>query len=118
MEVSALTREIAGYLNLSGGRRDTQFLMRLNQLARLAPQWKLQQKLLNETLEACHQENVTGFENIEQGQSAISLAFDHVFPAYVNHHQDLLGHLEPETLQLPFFLGRIFESILEQGALE
>ncbi|ODA32692.1 hypothetical protein A6X21_20310 [Planctopirus hydrillae] len=115
MEVSALTREIAGYLNLSGGRRDTQFLMRLNQLARLAPQWKLQQKLLNETLETCHRENVTGFENIEQGQSAISLAFDHVFPAYVNHHQDLLGHLEPETLQLPFFLGRIFESILEQG---
>lgn len=110
-----LTREIAGYLNLSGGRRDTQFQMRLDQLSRIVPRWSEQQKLLSEALEACHKAKETGFEDIEQGRAVVSLAFDHVFPAYWNHHADLLGHLQPIDLELPFFLARIFEAILEQG---
>jgi len=107
-------REILGYLNFSEGRPDTGFLLGLNSLLRHIP-WATFAETMNEHLTELAT-TVPAFHDNLQARSAISLAFDHVLPAYRSHHRDLLHHLSDTDFENPFFLGRIFEAILEEGA--
>src|SRR5690606_34402799 len=36
-------------------------------------------------------------------------------PAYREHHRDLLFHLDVEDYENPFFLGRLFQAVIQQG---
>jgi len=102
-------REILGYLNFSEGRPDTGFLLGLNSLLRHIP-WATFAETMNEHLTELAT-TVPAFHDNLQARSAISLAFDHVLPAYRSHHRDLLHHLSDTDFENPFFLGRIFEAI-------
>ena len=39
-----------------------------------------------------------------------------MLPAYREHHRELLFHLKPEDLQPSYFVAKVFEAVLEQGA--
>ena len=51
-----------------------------------------------------------------QATAAIKLVFEDCLPAYRRHHADLLFHLRAADFRQPFFLVRMIEAVLEQGA--
>src|SRR5258708_27103885 len=55
------------------------------------------------------------FANPEQARSLLRLIFEHVLPAYREHHRDLLFHLPDGELLRPFFIGRVAEAVLAEG---
>ncbi len=107
-------REILGYLNFSEGRTDPAFLKGLNAFQKRVG-WSKLQPTLAELLTELSTTSST-FHDCQQAQAALRLAFDHVLPAYRQHHRDLLAHLVDADFENPFFLGRIFEAVLEQGS--
>src|SRR5688500_8598268 len=84
-------QDALGYRNFSNGKPDPRFQRNLTALhARLAvpPPGDLKSLLLDKlrTLQA------TGgaFTDTRQAESVVTLVFDHVLPAYIRHHGDLL----------------------------
>ncbi|MEW4490825.1 hypothetical protein AB1L42_22275 [Thalassoglobus sp. JC818] len=116
-------QHILGYLNYSGGTSDPKFLDQLNQL------WKREistsETSPSETLESVFQTLHTGliemaatdsaFEESKQAHAVLELAVRNTLPAYQTYHSDLLFHQSLETFCQPFFLGKIFEAVLQQG---
>ena len=51
-----------------------------------------------------------------QAAAVIKLVFEDCLPAYRRHHADLLFHLKAADFRQPFFLARMIEAVLEQGA--
>jgi len=45
----------------------------------------------------------------------LEIVFEHLLPAYLRHHADLLFHLSTADLLNPFFLARLFEATLDAG---
>jgi hypothetical protein len=111
---AAFTQELLGYLNFSGGRPDPKFQRNLDEFWQVVPA-ALVPLTLRQVL-ADLQEKSTAFADITQAEQVISLTFDHVLPAYREHHRDLLFHLKPEDLQQSYFVAKVFEAVLEQGA--
>lgn len=110
----ATAREILGYLNFSQGRSDPAFLRGLNTLLKRIP-WDKLRTVLTAELDDLSASS-PAFHDCGQARGAMSLAFDHVLPAYREHHRDLLFHLADADFENPFFLGRIFEAVLQQGS--
>jgi len=109
----AAAREVLGYLNFSGGRPDPSFQRLVDELlARFG--WAKLPGVLRKVLNQLHAEAPV-FHDRRQADAAISLAFDHLFPAYREFHRDLLGHLTEEDFRHSFLLVRFWEAILEQG---
>jgi len=114
---TALT-EILGYLNFSSGAGDTRFQRNLDRLHRLLTpvdgrlplQLALQGRL--DLLAA----DSPAFRDSEQARAVLKLVFDVVLPAYQRHHADLLHHLPLEDFYQPFFVARVVEATLSQGA--
>lgn len=111
---AAMVAELLGYLNFSGGRPDPKFERNVNELLAIVP-WKLVAETLRSVLADLHQSSPT-FGDCSQAEQVISLTFDRALPAYREHHRDLLFHLKDEDFQQPFFLAKVFEAVLEQGA--
>lgn len=109
----AATREVLGYLNFSGGRPDPSFQRLVNDLTERLT-WKKLGPALLKSLSQLAQE-APAFEDSGQAQAVITLAFDHILPAYREFHRDLLFHLSDEDFHQPFFLARVWELLLEQG---
>ncbi len=111
-------KESLGYLNFSSGAGDSRFQTNLDRLHRwLTPvdgQVALR-GLLEERLESLAGSS-PAFQNSEQATSVLSLVFDAVLPAYRRHHADLLFHVLPEDFWQPFFVARVVEAVLSQGA--
>jgi hypothetical protein len=122
-DVSAVTQDILGHLNFSSGSPDPRFLANLNKLfgwlvgglPANEPAWRALGKLLQAELRAVRGTS-EAFQQIEQGEAVLGLVFDAVLPAYRQFHSDLLFHQTEESLFQPFFIGRVCEAVLRQGA--
>jgi hypothetical protein len=127
--------EVLGYLNFSSGAPDPRFLANLNRLwselaAAAAPRRRRKTKKavgeepptwqkLGERLQAALESRAgttDAFRSIEQAQAVLRLVFAHALPAYRRHHRDLLFHQTEASLFQPFFIGRVCEAVLRQGA--
>ncbi len=111
-------REVLGYLNFSSGNSDPSFLRSLNsiwsQLSDSKNYLEQLKEVLLKNLEAIP-EVESAFAETTQAESAIRIAIDGVFPAYLEYHRDLLFHVQAEDLENPFFIGKLFETVLSQG---
>lgn len=56
------------------------------------------------------------FHDSVQAESVVRLVFDEILPGYRQYHQDLLFHHAPESLWRPLMVGRVIESVLQQGS--
>ncbi|GIX03122.1 MAG: hypothetical protein KatS3mg113_0128 [Planctomycetaceae bacterium] len=109
----AAARAILGYLNFSSGQPDPSFQRQVDELlARWG--WERFPQMLQKVLQELHAE-APAFSDVHQAQAVISLAFEHVLPAYREFHRDLFHHLTAEDFQHSFLLVRFWEAILEQG---
>ncbi|HEV2972896.1 MAG TPA: hypothetical protein VGY55_23210 [Pirellulales bacterium] len=115
-------QEVLGYLNFSSGTPDPRFLRNLNVLFESienagTPSGESANVLyrrLTEELTALTGHSAP-FADPEQARSLLRLVFEHVLPAYHEHHRDLLFHLPDGDLLRPFFVGRVAEAVLAEG---
>ena len=117
-EEETALKETLGYLNFSSGAGDSRFQTNLDRLhRRLTPvdgQPEVRRLLQDRLSELAA--SSPAFQNSEQARAALSLVFEHVVPAYRRHHADLLFHLAEEDFFQPFFVARVVEAVLMQGA--
>ncbi|HEV3138453.1 MAG TPA: hypothetical protein VGZ26_11130, partial [Pirellulales bacterium] len=118
----AVLQELLGYLNFSSGTPDPQFLRNLNEVFRgvesggnpCENSWRSVGELLRAGLESLAGQ-VPAFADVEQARAVLQLALE-TFPArYRDFHRDLLLHQSDAALWRPFFVGRVFEALLQQG---
>ncbi|HEX3725062.1 MAG TPA: hypothetical protein VHV08_02420, partial [Pirellulales bacterium] len=121
-ERPALAQELLGYLNLSSGSPDPQFLRHLNELFEALESSTpppADSLVVAGTWLVSHLDELDGqsaaFGDVEQARAVIRLAIDDLKPAYREFHRDLLFHQTDAALWRPFFLGRACEAILQQG---
>ncbi len=112
---------VLGYLNFSSGAEDPAMLGSLNGLFAAVddpadgdPVYESVHQLLEESLQVAEQDN-PAFADASQAKTALKLTFQHVLPHYLVHHRDLLFHRSPESLFNAFFIGRVFELVLQSG---
>ena len=112
-----MLREVLGYLNFSSGSPDAKFQKNLNEVFRgfadRADATDLKSTLL-QSLSAM--EGEAAFADSQQAQQVIELTLTEVIPAYREWHADLLFHLPDDDFEHPFFVARLFEAVLKQGA--
>jgi hypothetical protein len=113
-------QELLGYLNFSSGTPDPQFLRNLNELfgAVEAGGEHCALRAVAETLRAGLKELADregAFQDHEQASAVLRLAVDEIPARYRQFHRDLLFHQPDTDIWRPFFLGRVFEAVLEQG---
>ena len=115
---------VLGYLNFSSGAHDPTMLRQLNDLCHWLetsrppdqPNGPLHQSLQTVLVEQLQIGTVEGkaLRNPEQARMALMLAFEHVLPAYREHHRDLLFHQSADAIFNAFFIGRVFERVLAE----
>ena len=125
--------EILGYLNFSEGASDSRWMSNINEVFRRMDQvgqkdsgrsgdssdhqkkhWETFFSLLAWKLNQLRGQSST-FRDADQAEAVLRLAGEHVLPAYLEFHRDLLFHQSAASLFQPLFLGRVFEMILLQG---
>jgi hypothetical protein len=119
---SEVWQEVLGYLNFSSGTPDPKFLRGLNLLfdqveAAGTPSGestRVVRRQLDENLTELAG-RLPAFAELDQARAVLWLVFDHVLPAYREHHRDLLFHLSDADLLRPFFIGRVAEAVLAEG---
>jgi hypothetical protein len=110
-----------GYLNFSDGRPDARWQRGLNDaFAWFAQQgesrpWSALIDWLTARLSELQAEGTAAFRDTAQARGILVL-FPAALAAYQQHHADLLVHQTERDLFQPFFLVRVFEAILAQGA--
>ncbi len=125
-QIASQSERILGYLNFSSGAEDLTVLAQLNELFAWlqgnappddsTPVWKRLQRHLEQHLSRLS-ESSTALRDSQQAARVIALTFEHVLPVYYEHHRDLLFHKTAEQLFNAFFIGRIFEVVLQlQGS--
>ena len=113
-------REVLGYLNFSSGATDPKFLRSLDDLYRETEKPDDRATIdavlsgLTERLEALHKEG-GAFADKQQAAGVLGVVCD-FRQSYPRFHEDLLWGVDPEVLWSSFFLGRLFEAVLSQGA--
>lgn len=111
---------ILGYLNLSAGKPDARFQRNLNTAygaladASAARPWEALRAALGDRLRDLHDSGAAGLRDASQAGAVLNLAYDDVLPAYRRHHADLLAHRTDAELYTPFFLARVFETVLAE----
>ncbi len=116
-------QELLGYLNFSSGTSDPQFLRNLNELfgavessqcggtaSHLAVAAILEARLAELAGQSL------AFQDVEQARAVLRLTLDALPGRYREFHRDLLFHQSDAAIWRPFFVGRAFEAVLEQGA--
>lgn len=109
--------KVLGYLNFSNGKSDADFLSQLNRLVDhcgIESSWDPLRSSLTEQLQQLAGSS-PAFSDAAQASVVLDITFDLFLPAYHEFHADLLFHLNPSDFVNPFFLGRCFEAVLEQG---
>jgi hypothetical protein len=114
--------ELVGYLNFSAGNSDARFLENLNEVFRHAaslhePGAPTQQALLGWIDAMADRLHASGgaFENIDQYRGVMRALRERFLADYRQFHRDLLWHRGDHELWRPFMLGRVFETLLQQG---
>ncbi|VAX38563.1 FIG00926021: hypothetical protein, partial [hydrothermal vent metagenome] len=109
--------EFLGYLNFSNGTPDAFAQKNLNFIFEQFNAQISAATLRAYLLSALNQlKEEPAFQDSEQATRVIQLLFDDCLPAYWLYHADLLFHLSEKELEQPFFLAKMFEAILSQGA--
>ena len=116
-------KELLGYLNFSSGNRDPKFFRALDALyRRLAPSNKDTRCSALRAVEFLEQQlallakETEAFNADDQAGLILALVRKHFLSDYRKFHADLLFHQTDEHLFNSFFLGKVFEAILQQGA--
>jgi hypothetical protein len=114
---------LLGYLNFSDGRPDPRWQKQLNDAyaffarrGKAAP-WSALLDGLQAGLAKLCTAGSAAFRDVRQAEAVLTLTTN-VLSAYRGHHADLLAHLDDHTLFQPFFLARVFESVLAVGSSE
>jgi hypothetical protein len=114
---------LLGYLNFSEGRPHPRFQKGLSDAyafltgqGQEAP-WAGLGRALRARLADLQAGGVTAFRDVRQAESVLTLALEQLLPAYRAHHADLLFHQSDADLLQPFFLARVFETLLTLGPL-
>ena len=138
--------DVLGYLNFSSGNRDPKLSRNLNaifaalesdeprdastipsqqptppghsQSAEASgplPAWQMLGELLRERLAELAASSAA-FKESSQATALLALTWQEVLPAYLEHHRDLLFHQTAEGLFRPYFIGLVFEAILQAGS--
>ncbi len=109
LEKLASLQGLLGYLNFAGGKTDARFQKQVNDLYGLVADrgaeepWKALHELLRSELESLKSSGTGAFRDVKQAK------------AVLQHHPDLLFHLNDYELFQPLFLVRVFEAVLLQG---
>lgn len=113
-----LIREILGYLNFSNGKADAGFERNLNLLCASLPGRNLLEELRTTLYEGMSvlRASTPAFADTTQAESVLNLLVDEVLPEYRRFHNDLLFHIGAAEFEQPFFLAKVLESLLAQGA--
>ena len=113
-------QRVLGYLNFSSGKSEPSFLQDLDRLYRWVEESDLGgsayqeiERLLRASVDQLPSETLG---NSDQANAVINLVFQHVLPDYRRFHEDSLYHQTEDALFGPFFLGRVFEFTLANGA--
>ncbi len=110
--------QVLGYMNFSSGKPDGKTLGALNRLYGWAiagnaipgrpfagmPAWLTIQQWLQDRLKNLSKEK-NAFEENAQASQVLKLVWLHLLPDYLDFHNDLLFHHEPEGVFNGFFLG-------------
>ncbi len=122
--------KVLGHLNFSSGSPDSAFLAGLNRLferassGRVPPvvggspavaNWTIVGAWLERGLEKLRGSSSV-FANVDQASAVVRIVFGHVLPAYRQWHADLLAHQPDDILFNSFFVGRVCEAVLADGA--
>jgi hypothetical protein len=121
-QAGSAVEQVLGYLNFSSGAADAQFLANLDRLFEQTaaehsgvPVWLEVGRRLTERLTELRNQSAA-FRDADQATAVLELVFDQTLPAYQRFHRDLLFHRTDETLFRSFFVGRVCEAVLKQGA--
>lgn len=112
---------ILGYLNFSSGAEDPAMLQDLNALfgqvydpqSNHLPHEQVFELLFQELQRAEQTQENKALIDARQARTALQLTFQHVLPEYLTWHRDLLFHRSSESLFNAFFVGRVFEVVLQ-----
>jgi hypothetical protein len=113
---------LVGYLNFSQGKPDPRFQKQLNEafhwLVRQGSKepWQALFEALRDELTRLRDSGTAGFEDVTQAARVLPLGLTQVLRAYQRHHAVLLVHQPESDLFQPFFLARVLEAVLKQGA--
>lgn len=113
---------LLGYLNFSQGKPDPRWQRQLEQAfcfvadRGAAEPWRAVHAWLAERLQAVHASGAAAFRDVSQAAAVLERAFVDLPAAYRRHHADLLFHQSDRDLFQPFFLARVCEAVLAQGA--
>ncbi|MCE9529736.1 MAG: hypothetical protein K8T89_01135, partial [Planctomycetes bacterium] len=113
---------LLGYLNFSDGRPDPKFQRALDtafsylaERGDAAP-WVGLRTWLFRQCDLLQQSGNAAFRETTQVRAVLRITFGRALEAYRAHHADLLGHQTEAVLFTPFFLARVCEAVLAQGA--
>ncbi len=121
-------KDILGYLNFSSGTRDVKVFHALNTLFEFVDVVEVKSKKQEEKSSAVKVLDILGeelnklskeggpFRADDQAGLIIKLIRDEFLPGYRKFHENLLFHQTDEHLFNPFFLGKVFENVLQQGS--
>jgi hypothetical protein len=113
--------KLVGYLNFSNGRPDPRFQASWNQAQSFVAgfdtdrPWLTLSTWLISQFPALQEKGGSAFGDLSQARHLLSLLTEHVIPAYVDFHHDLLNHLPLRDLCQPYFIVRALETILAHG---
>ena len=116
---------VLGYLNFSSGAEDVAMLKDLNALFGQMPDTQSDlllheqvfEQLLHELQLAEQSKQNKALADARQARTVLQLTFQHVLPGYLTYHRDLLFHRSNESLFNAFFIGRVFEVVLQLSSL-
>ena len=120
--VHTALEQMLGYLNFSSGSPDSGFLANINLVfaevekrekggsGSILP-WKTTLDLMESKLDELSESSTT-FQDANQAKTAIDIVRRVILPEYLAFHKDVLFHQTDATLFRPFFLGKVFESVL------
>jgi len=108
---------VLGYLNFSSGTHDAQFFQALRELFQAeqdensgGPTWKAVWQRLSTQLATLEKDSPT-FADATQAHKIIKLMME-CYPAYLQHHTELLAHQTGDEVFTSLFTGRMVESLL------
>ncbi|NOY29379.1 MAG: hypothetical protein GXP28_04140 [Planctomycetes bacterium] len=119
---TAQLEDIVGYLNFSSGTSESGFLCHLNEqfcsIESCFPREKSFSELTRRLLVTIDRLESAGgtFADVTQARAMLHLLQNQLLPAYRTFHHDLLFHQTEADLWRPFFIGRVCEALLAQGA--
>ncbi|MCA9179193.1 MAG: hypothetical protein KDB14_32250, partial [Planctomycetales bacterium] len=109
---------VLGYLNFSAGNEEPKLFIALDALFAAAAEypspWQEVFRQLLESLQELQRDN-PAFVDVRQAETVVRRTRDEVLPGYREFHRDLLFHLDDVRMFNSFFVGRVFQVVLQMS---